>query len=455
MKKKLFFCLFVAALSSTMFAQSSQIKDCPVFGGYRSLILDWNDSLTIAYTEDVINHQGYFLAEILLPYISGRYIQLPNRICANDIDFDSEKLLFGGTLDSGGAKYGTLGRIHTPNSFTWGQNMEHIVFNWINQGTTDVLITDIKRIVHILEPNTNLDYFRIACIADCLVANKTDTIETTAICDVLYNYASWKVYIYINNDQTINYTDITLTDNLVAAVGTNTSTNNTYISLFNRPYPFVNNLLVPATGFEITNELSGEKALADAIENDLFAIASHYSTTSEAGHSIKLIDCNSGYPVIAAASYMIQNNSPIIDKNWQLKELKYDPLYKLLYLLQDMDQPVSTATKSVVCEYDFPNFAAGTALSSWINGDKTNGLGLWWSGGFQTAGSTSGTMRTYKKRGWFMPTNCADYMELEYYLAGPKLMPTVEKALVVTKIYQSVSTPLSPSNAIINFNCNE
>lgn len=287
------------------------------------------------------------------------------------------------------------------------------------------------------------------------MANKTDTIETTAICDILYDNALWKVYIYINNDQTINYTDITLTDNLVAAVGTNTSTNSTYISLFNRPYPFVNNLLVPATGFEITNELSGEKALADAIENDLFAIASHYMNASEAGHSIKLIDCNSGYPVIAAASYMIQNNSPIIDKNWQLKELKYDPLYKLLYLLQDMDLPVSTATKSVVCEYDFPNFAAGSALSSWINGDKTNGLGLWWSGGFQTAGSTSGIMRTYKKRGWFMPTNCADFMKLDYYLAGPKLMSTVEKASREQIPYYSRFTPLSPSNAIINFNCNE
>ena len=169
--------LFVVFLTQISFAQSINLKirEYPIFSGNNSLVLDSYDTLTIAYFEDTTTHIGYFLGETLA-HPNGRYIAMLPEMKVNDIDFYRENLLFGGSYVKSGVKHGLLGRMFAPNSFDWGQNMEYIMLDWINVGGVSVLITDVKRVVNIIDQSTCLPYFRFACVGTCKASYMGDTV---------------------------------------------------------------------------------------------------------------------------------------------------------------------------------------------------------------------------------------------------------------------------------------
>ena len=455
MKNTCFFLVFFAVfISGSSFAQQTKIKECPIFSGLNSLVLDRYDTLTIAYTEEPSTNRGYFLAETIY-HPSGSYIELPTEFKVNDMDYYCENLLFGGGFNKGGEVHGLLGRLFVPNSFDWGQNMEYIILDWITSYGYSVLITNVKRVVNIIEPQSCLNYFRFAFVGDCKVAYMGDTINATAVCDAQYYGQNWYINVFVNGDETIDYTDVTVMDNHVVAAGYNSPEQTIYMSVFDRTYPFINYLSVPGIGHEIKNELSGSKVLAEALSDDYFALANHFSSESEAGNSVKILDCSSGQPILIHSAYQIQNSQPLIIPSWDLRELKYEQSTDLLYLLHNMDYPVSSQTTSVVNEYDVTNFPSGALLESWLTKNTAYGMGLWASGGFHTVGNSGGILTIYKKKGLYIPITCADYLETNYEIAQPICTTVKESNIKLYEQYGSTFLIPNPVATSINIICQE
>lgn len=446
--------LFAVFLTGASYAQQTKIKECPIFSGNNSLVLDSYDTLTIAYSEESSTNRVYFLAETLFNP-SGSYIELPSEFKVNDMDFYCENLLFGGGFDKGGEKHGLLGRLFVPNSFDWGQNIEYIVLDWITVNSYSVLITNVKRVINIIEPQSCLNYFRFAFVGDCEVAYLGDTITSTVVCDAEYHGQNWYINVFVNLNETIHYTDVTVMDNYVVAAGYNSPEQTIYMSVFDRTYPFIDYPSMFGFGHEIKNEFSGSKVLAEALSDNYFAIANHFLSESEAGNSVKILDCSSGQPILINSAYQIQNSQPLINPSWDLRELKYEQSSDLLYLLHNMDYPVSSQTTSVVNEYDVANFPSGALLESWLAKNTAYGMGLWASGGFQTVGNSGGILTIYKKKGLYIPNTCADYLETNYEITQP-ICATVKESYI--KLYNHYGSTLLIANPVatsINIICQE
>lgn len=457
MKKKLCFILFLTFfILSELYSQTSQVKICSSLQGNNSLILDYYDTLTITYSELTANGHGVFMAEIDT-YPGGRIVSLPSEMKVNDMDFYCENLMFGGCYGKCGPKQGLLGRLYVPNTLDWGQNMEYIILDWINDDISglSILITNVIRVAEIREPQSCLTYFRFACVADCKVANQGDTTDLTALCDVKYNNGTWSVSVFVNADYNLVYSDVTVLDNYVVAVASNQSTCNIHLNLFNRNYPFMTNNAFPVSGIDVEDEQSGDKVLIESLTSDKFALANHYMSISESGHSVKVFNCCSGAPTLTSASHQVQSTIPMIDKTWELREMRFEPSTGLLYLLQQMDSPVSLTSESVVCEYDVYNFSSCSLLSSWVLNTKAYGIGLWASGGFQIIGTNGGVMTTYKKQGTLIPNMCADHKTTSYYLVSPKVKDVDDESTVLYSDYSSLYHNPTPGGVAINTECEE
>lgn len=459
MKKKFIFLLSLAYfILGDLCAQNEQVKSCMSLSGNNSLILDYYDTLTVTYSEISATGQGAFMAE-LNSYPGGRTVPLPQELKVNDMDFYSENLMFGGSFIKAGQERGALGRLFIPNSFDWGQDVEYAFFDWIPfDNGASVLVTNIKRIEKILDQQSTLSHFRIACVADCIVASGLDTTSSTALCEAVYdnneNY-EWTIYVYLNKDTNLVYTDLAVMDNYVVAVAVNQSTNNIHLNLFTTTFPFVNHYAITGIGFDVVDEFFGNQALVESLQDDKFALASHYMSASEAGTSVMLLNCCSVAPALSFASRQVQNTIPVIDKSWDLREMKYEPSARLIYLLHQTKPTVSSNSESVVDEYDFVNFASCNLLSSWLSGNKFFGLGLWAPGGFQTVGSNGAIMTTFKKHGSLNPEMCASYNMKEYYLASPKVVDVEDESSVLDCDIRSVTYTPDPSGVTIDIDCME
>lgn len=459
MKKKFIFLLSLAYfILGDLCAQNEQVKSCVSLSGNNSLILDYYCTLTVTYSEISATGQGAFMAE-LNSYPGGRTVPLPQELKVRDMDFYSENLMFGGHYTKAGQERGALGRLFIPNSFDWGQNVKYVVFDWISfDNGVSVLVTNIKRIEKIVDQQSTLSHFRIACVADCLVSSGSDTTSSTALCEAVYdnnNNYEWTIYVYLNKDTNLVYTDLAVMDNYVVAVAVNQSTNNIHLNLFTRNSPFVSNDAIAGTGFDVVDELFGNQVLAESLQDDKFALASHYVSAAEAGTSVMLFNCCSVAPALSFASRQVQNTIPVIDKSWDLREMKYEPSSGLIYLLHQTKPTVSSNSESVVDEYDFVNFASCNLLSSWLSGNKFFGLGLWASGGFQTVGSNGAIMTTFKKHGSLNPEMCASYNMKEYYLASPKVVDVEDESSVTSCEIGSVQYTPEPSGVTIDMECME
>lgn len=451
--RKLFLLLLFFTLGYSVNAQTEEVKECISLNGVNSLIVDWLDIFTVAYTEDKNLSSAVFIAETSSPY-NERKVFLPFEMRVRDLDSYTENLMFCGVWDSSGHKSGVVGRLQVPNSFTWGQSMEYFRFSpFVVQGC-QVTITDMKRIVFLLDTISNMDYFWMASVGECLIKRPNETVDTgTVICDILYNYSNWYIYVYVDLTGEEMYTDITSTDNYVIAVGYGKNNNCLIIKQFDCQYPFINHPSTYNNISRVFDDTIWKNVLVEALGEDKFATINYYSNSVESGSALKIFNGVTGVPVLQNSMHMPHDYIKVIPKEWSLRELKFEKEYNLLYVLQNVSPIEIGSFVSVVNEYDMANLSQQQSLTSWVEGMHLYGMNLWGSGGFQTVGSKNDKMVTYKKLGALLPQKCIESIKLPYYFNEPVVDVVQCDEMVVSLYRMNILYPFSPVNVKIDTKC--
>ena len=426
--------------------------------GKNSLIACWDGSRRIAYTEDSTGTVGYFVAETPNLTTPNR-VQLPAGMLITDMDHYDDNLVFCGASGLF-HHYGFIGIMNIPNTIETGQPISYFPLDrtvFTSTGDTFYNINPSKTVFFTDENNSNGYTYHAMTVCSCLMAPEPNAsipapipghVHTT-LCEAVYNNTNgWRYWIYYNPYEEIVYTDVTATENYIVAVGRDAETGRMIIKLFERHhYQALANPVSQHHLTEILEDGIGDMVLVEAMEGDQFASASYYSDGDVAGTTVKIFDITNGTAVPVISSHLVQNNSPQIPNTWHLSNLCYEKYYDRLYLLQEMDNPVSSSIVSAVQEYDATYFSTAPALITWKDIYELYDVTSWYAFGHEAIGNYNSRLTTYGKRAGHIAEECWNCQECSYSTGreGPSSIIRNEavSAIILPRKHQDELLPVS------------
>lgn len=428
--------------------QIEQKKHSPDVAGNRALIRDYRDSITISYVE-AKDGKKYFIREV--PGLSTAQAALiPDGITVNDMDVFSEYLYFCGTYRKNGRTDGIVGLFNIPNLYYWGQPYYITRLDWAINGYEKARMPIPIKVGNTSYAGTS--GIQVPIVGEIEVEDYFGNITTqTGICAAHIDnlLLTWSYCYYYSIDPDIVFTDIARTDNTHVAVGRHASHSTTLARVFGSTFPFL--YTIPGNGiYEITDSVTEGIVLTTAIEGNEIALSNYYQGNATAGITVKKFDVFS--PSTQVSVMLQQSISPFVPSSWKLHEIQYDSNHKKIYVLQDMDYPVSTSVAATVCEFDLTTPLPLGLFT--IPGYPATGMGTWSDEGFQIVGDDLGMLTYMRKKGWEY-SSCKQTTEegLSVYTVPIPLVPIVEG---LTQIPQVPPDTLSVRVININFveDCN-
>jgi len=390
---RIFFALSVLFVSLPALGQIEQTRHTPNLAGNRALIREYLLGITISYVE-ADDGSKYFVHED--PLSSTAFAALvPDGITVNDMDIFAGYLYFCGTYTKDGNTQGIVGLFNITNLYGWGMPYYISPLDWITDETgTSVRMTRPLRVGRTVD--TQPAGTHVPIVGEIEIRDAAGNITSqTGLCAAHINslLATWKYSFYYTPNPDIVFTDITRTDNFYVAVGRHEGNRSTVIKTFNSTFPFTQSPVSSDISEVNDNKTEGD-VLVTALGGEDFALVNYYHDASEAGSTVKIMDATN--PInIPVCIRLLQNTSPVVSPSWLLREIQYDTFNNILFVLQDMDYPVSSSTASTVCEYK-PLLSSNSGLYT-QPGYSAHGMGAWTGGGFQIVGDDAGKL-TYMRK---------------------------------------------------------
>jgi len=403
--KKVIYLLLALAFAMPSHGQVELKKHSPDLAGHNALIREWLDTVSISY---VVTEKGekYFVRDIR-GHTTAVIAPIPREMTITDMEIVTEYLYFCGTYEYGNVTYGMVGLLNIPNTFLWGQPYHIGLFDWVlNNYGGRLRMTKPSKVGSTWNYPTS-DIF-ISVVGEIELEDQQGIITTqTAVCEAFSpaTLSSWECSYYWCDDPDITFTDITETDYYYVAVGRHNTRQTTLIKQFNvpvpltvhpRPFTLLANNVNSGYIEQVFDSKTDGVVLTVATKNDEFVLTNYYYDGYSAGSTIKQFLAGSPRPVLTETFRLPQNSLPQVSPYWRLREIQYDQISGKTFILQDMDNPISPITESVVCEYDL---LSSTLLGLFtLPGYYVFGMGSWSGAGFQIIGDNSGMMTYMRKK---------------------------------------------------------
>lgn len=304
-----------------------------------SIIKDWQNQKQIAYIESSVH--GFSIVD--LNNTNLLLADLPNSIEVNDFEIYKQWVFFCGCNAS--SNVGIIGYFDINDLFYGGGSYHYF----------DLYSSSSYPLLRALK----MDLFPVSDGLHLILAGETycstcQTHKVRSFVDVPFNLSSMTPSSTFQGITELSgieyYDDVVITDNYVVSIGHKHQSDGIYFRLFNKPTTITTDIFLVST---LWNTLYGESSAAELVLGthlfgDVFATVSHAQVYPEWGTQITLF---SGSTLVS--KFFINQLSSSIGPNWKLKDIKYDPVEKQLYVLEDMDYPFGTTNlNSVIVKFD-------------------------------------------------------------------------------------------------------
>ena len=397
--KKVIYLLLALAFAMPSHGQVELKKHSPDLAGHNALIREWLDTVSISY---VVTEKGekYFVRDIR-GHTTAVAASIPHGMTITDMEVVTEYLYFCGTYDTNNTTYGMVGVLNIANTFSWGQPYHIGLFGWSNDSINGYIrMTRPRRVGSTWNYQTSDLFVSVVGDIERKDSNGNLTIQT-GVCETFTDatFSPWQCGYYWCDNPDIVFTDITETDNYYVAVGRHSPHGLTLIKRFNvsttRPFTRQTNITDFGNISYVQDDVTEGTVLAVATKKDSFVTVNYYSNSTSAGSTVNLFDAHS--PTFKRNIKLQQSTTPAVSSSWALREIQYDSINKMTFVLQDMDYPVHTTIRSTICEYNLWSSTQHGLFT--VPGYPVYGMGAWSGAGFQIAGDASGNLTYMRKQG--------------------------------------------------------
>ena len=363
MKKVLVMLALVSALIDGTAWCQSMVWEMPNMVSDTSIIRYWKDDTYIVYSR-----AGSNPGEIVLHDNNNGTIlstTLPPNIIINDFRIANDTVFAGGSVLSVGSSTGLIA-CFAINDLLNGTGVYYACFlNGNNLGLSNCsvdfkdLITGVTR----LTLYNDGGHTRIAYVANNIIVDRnTNEIYYRRIGygDAAFLSTWWDIQEYhYNKDGYDDYSDITTTDNYIVIPA---RTNDSALFKFQVFDKVVNYAAVPPSTYTWrygTSEHNAVgKVMTTGIVNDFVAMSYHYKTATSCGLAVKVFYIVGGVPSLLHSIEIPFSNDLI--SNWVMRDMRYNQDCDKLWILNDIDNPVTGMYGSYIVEIDMGSITTGT-----------------------------------------------------------------------------------------------
>ena len=425
--KQIIMVLLALMLAIPMHGQVELKKHSPELAGNQALIREWLDTVSISY---VVTEKGKkFFVRDIRGHTSAVAASIPEEMTIADMEINGEYLYFCGTYDSNNTTYGMVGVLNIFNTFNWMQSYHIGLFDWTSDSLSGMIRMTKPQRVGSTWNNATSDIY-VSVVGEIEHMDPTGHItKQTGVCEAFTDatFSPWKCGYYWCDDPDVVFTDITETDSFYVAVGHHATLGTTLIKRFKVPTPFVlgQRPFTKSSNIEnhgnieyVQDDVTEGEVLTVATKKDSFVVVNYYRNSTSAGSTVKLFDAKRPIATLAKTIKLQQNTIPSVSSAWKLREIQYDYLSGMTFVLQDMDYPINATVKSTMCEYDLWS----TSSNGWftIPGYSVYGMGCWSGAGFQVAGDAAGKLNYMRKRGG-TTSSCETTTRHTYTVVSPNV----------------------------------
>ncbi|MBR1766656.1 MAG: hypothetical protein IJ745_06435, partial [Bacteroidales bacterium] len=197
--------------------------------------------------------------------------------------------------------------------------------------------------------------------------------EYRTVVDLCFDDSNWKIDLIAEPGGVFHYDDIAITQDKIVVVGHKHGSHAQYMTAFDDPdisgFPILRCSSNPLTYYFSDAAGTGYEPfpykdfLIEHLDGDKFAVVGYAQCGyADYGAVLSIYD---GPSNLVFRGYISQG---VADSNlWQLNDLRYDASSNTLYLLQDMHDPASMMTASVICEFMLdPNLQYVTGTDAYL-----------------------------------------------------------------------------------------
>lgn len=325
--------ILVCMLTLQNAPMAQNVYEIPNLAAKDAIVRCVNNKLTLLYRESKTGQNSFVIYD---GSTNVAVHHLPVGLSVRDIVIYNETAYFCG--DQGGS--GVVGYFDVIQAHASGTaTIEYAVTAPILPSPSNTLSLDAKTF-------SRLDVFTVG--SQVYFAAVGETIidyyhypSTTILC--AHHPAgtpTWYFYYYYNKDAFIRYTDIAVLDNVIAAVGTDSTGTGCYVNTFLKTVNFPANVLItdivqkidigtPLTGEPLATALPGNRMAVAQFSQNSVSTFLHRLQVSAAG-AVTAYD----YTSLTPSSALPHSGHP-----WSLLDLAYNAPYDSIYLLQHANLP--------------------------------------------------------------------------------------------------------------------
>lgn len=423
MKTNLFIIILMLLPIGRIMAQS-RIWEMPTIPADTTIVREWKDGKYIVYARNGTNQTVSF-HDNLSPFV--RSAQIPSMVIVNDIRIVGDMVYAGGKIMGSPFPHGLLacfdindlmgagGAFHTMTVF--GENLN----NSNCQTQAYCHVTGIKRIAPFQDGQKTV----VPYIADDTILNGSGNgpgCRRVGYGDAVFSGSAWIPDTFHYNKDAFNlFSDFAVTDNHIVLVSKNCDLDRLEFVIHDKRANYASPLPIP--GWDIyyfsDHKVLG-RVMATPLSNDDFAVAYHYEVPSMgAGVAVKVIRLNSAGPSLL---YSLEIPPATSASNWsEMKDIRYDRISDELWLLNDIDNPVTGSGESYLYRIDMANVFASLYETRYIPRRKLQSMDVLATGGYLVSGSHSGILNVLVEQAPAAPFHCTD----NQFVRGVKTAPTI------------------------------
>lgn len=247
--------------------------------------------------------------------------------------WNNEYAYFCGTYEP--LDWGIVGRFNIADVFNGTGNISFGAFDWVDSGF--IKASDLKRL-ELYKLGTTAG---MAMVGDA-VFDSLHPEPTTTVASAYFDGANWQLCTYMRKPDTVRFTDIACLDNIIVAVGSDTSGAGCFVKTF---FSAANFPLYPCMPGEFVRILYGNPVGDVLVKKTLrdTAVIAHLDNTlgtRTVFHKVP-VDQITGIPTITALTW-VTATAPSVISNQRVWELA--TLGNTAYLLQNAPLPSAPPT---------------------------------------------------------------------------------------------------------------
>lgn len=304
-----------------------------------SIIKDWQNQKQIAYIES--SAHGFMIVD--LNNTNLLLADLPNSIEVSDFEIYKQWVFFCGRNTS--SNVGMFGYFDINDLFYGGGSYHYFD---LNSSSSYPLLRTLKMDLFPVSDGIHLILAGETYCSTCQVLNVRSFVDVPFKLSTMIPSGSIKGITELSGIE--YYDDVVITDNYVVSIGHKHQSEGIYFRLFNKPTTIATDIFSVSTLWHNIHAeyYATELVLGTHLFGDVFATVSHARVYPEWGTQITLF---SGSTLVS--KFFINQLSTSVGPKWKLKDIKYNPTDKQLYVLEDMNYPYSTINlNSVIVKFD-------------------------------------------------------------------------------------------------------